>query len=99
MDGGRHEGRVEGDLPVPEVTARQERTMRRSTGVLGAAAVACGALLAWLAASGWLTAPVQAQDKPAASGKLDRTVLPVPEPKTEAITEIDARKAKAPPRF
>lgn len=30
---------------------------------------------------------------------LDRTVLPIPEPKFPPITEIDARKAKAPPRF
>jgi arylsulfatase A-like enzyme len=29
----------------------------------------------------------------------DRTVLPLPEPKYEAITELDARKAKAPPAF
>ncbi len=31
--------------------------------------------------------------------KLDRTVLPIPEPKREAITTFDARKATAPPRF
>ena len=30
---------------------------------------------------------------------LDRTVLPIPAPKRPAITELDARKAKAPPRF
>ena len=30
---------------------------------------------------------------------LDRTVLPVPEPEPAPITELDARKAKAPPRF
>jgi arylsulfatase len=29
----------------------------------------------------------------------DRTVLPVPEPAVEAITTLDAREAKAPPRF
>ena len=29
---------------------------------------------------------------------LDRTVLPVPDPVYEPITELDARKAKAPPR-
>jgi arylsulfatase A-like enzyme len=34
-----------------------------------------------------------------AADKLDRTVLPVPEPKLKPITELDARKAKAPPRF
>jgi arylsulfatase len=30
---------------------------------------------------------------------LDRTVLPIPEPTPPTITELDARKAKAPPRF
>ncbi len=32
-------------------------------------------------------------------GGLDRTVLPIPEPKRPLYGEIDARKAKAPPRF
>jgi arylsulfatase A-like enzyme len=31
--------------------------------------------------------------------KLDRTVLPIPEPKRVPITTLDARNAKAPPRF
>src|SRR5262245_2449899 len=34
-----------------------------------------------------------------AAGDLDRTVLPVPEPAPTTITEPDARKATAPPRF
>src|SRR5687768_10582873 len=34
-----------------------------------------------------------------AQGNLDRTVLPIPEPKVTPITELDAREAKAPPRF
>ena len=34
-----------------------------------------------------------------AADKLDRTVLPIPEPKRPPITEFDARKATAPPRF
>jgi len=33
------------------------------------------------------------------SDGLDRTVLPIPEPKPALSTELDARKAKAPPRF
>jgi arylsulfatase A-like enzyme len=37
---------------------------------------------------------VSAQDAP-----LDRTVLPIAEPKYPHITELDARKVKAPPRF
>ena len=31
--------------------------------------------------------------------KIDRTVLPIPEPKRAPITTLDARNAKAPPRF
>ncbi|MCE9554137.1 MAG: arylsulfatase [Planctomycetes bacterium] len=33
------------------------------------------------------------------SDALDRTVLPIPEPKVAPITVLDARNAKAPPRF
>lgn len=35
----------------------------------------------------------------AAAQTPDRTVLPIPEPKYPPITELDAHKAKAPPRF
>ena len=35
----------------------------------------------------------------AQDGPLDRTVLPIPEPNYRHITELDARNAKAPPRF
>ena len=38
-------------------------------------------------------------EAPAAADDLDRTVLPIPEPKQPSITELDARNAKAPPRF
>src|SRR5690242_9063481 len=34
-----------------------------------------------------------------AAQQIDRTVLPVPEPKPPTITELDARNAKAPPAF
>jgi arylsulfatase len=34
-----------------------------------------------------------------ARGDLDRTLLPIPEPKVTPITELDARNAKSPPRF
>ncbi|MGZ8175746.1 arylsulfatase [Methylobacter sp.] len=33
------------------------------------------------------------------SARIDRTVLPISEPKHAPITELDVRKAKAPPRF
>ena len=35
----------------------------------------------------------------AQNAPLDRTVLPIPEPSYPHITELDARNAKAPPRF
>ena len=41
------------------------------------------------------TIPIPAQ----AADKLDRTVLPIPEPSYPPITELDARKATPPPRF
>src|SRR4029077_9254326 len=45
-----------------------------------------------VAASSLLPAPMMAQ-------QINRTVLPVPEPQPPTITELDARNAKAPPRF
>jgi arylsulfatase len=36
---------------------------------------------------------------PASAQPLDRTILPIPEPQNPPITEQDARKATAPPRF
>lgn len=67
------------------------------------AVLALGGLLGWIAASGTfqndrlMAAQAKADDK--AGDKLDRTILPIPEPKLAPITELDARKAKAPPRF
>jgi arylsulfatase len=48
--------------------------------------------------------PAVAQQKtalpnPPAAGKLDRSVLPIAEPKYPPITELDARKVNPPPRF
>ena len=45
------------------------------------------------------TLPADAQSNPEATGQLDRTVLPIAEPKPAPITTLDARDAKAPPRF
>ena len=50
-------------------------------------AVATAAIVAVLAPALWAQAP------------LDRTVLPIPEPSYPTVTELDARNAKAPPRF
>jgi arylsulfatase len=72
------------------------RTILTTTAVLAA-----GALLGWLAASGRLNEGLAQDKKPAeaTSGAIDRTVLPIKEPKYPPLTELDARKAKAPPRF
>src|ERR1700675_3207186 len=43
--------------------------------------------------------PTEKPTAQAAPPKIDRTVLPIPEPKYPLITELDARNAKAPPRF
>ncbi|MBA4064257.1 MAG: arylsulfatase [Isosphaera sp.] len=77
--------------------------MRRSRWILPAAALAAVAL-GYAAVAHWPAAPAGAQDKAAAGDgaapdQLDRTVLPIPQPKRDPITEIDARKVKVPPRF
>ena len=63
--------------------------MRRNTRLV----VLSVMLLGLSAAVSTVSIPAQAADK------LDRTVLPIVEPKRPAITEFDARKATAPPRF
>jgi len=47
----------------------------------------------------WLAFPPLAAPAQTAAASLDRSVLPIPEPKLEPITTLDARDAKAPPRF
>ncbi len=55
------------------------------------AVILCGALT--------LPPSYAAPTKSSAEPKLDRTILPIPEPSYPKITELDARKAKAPARF
>lgn len=56
-------------------------------------------LLGLLAATGQLTGAGAAEGAKPAPYKLDRTILPIPEPVIPHSTVFDARKAKAPPRF
>jgi arylsulfatase len=67
------------------------------------AVVAVGALLGYGAGSINLRSvhPAQAKDEAEKTTPqaLDRTVLPIPEPKRDSITTLDARNAKAPPQF
>ncbi len=64
---------------------------------------ALGAGLGWFVASGYLVNFIHAKGEMnganRSSDQLDRTVLPIPEPKLTPITTLDARNAKAPPRF
>ena len=66
--------------------------MRRNTII-----AAFGITLAAVAAHG--QAPTETSKSADGGVKLDRTVLPIPEPKLAPITALDARDAKAPPRF
>jgi arylsulfatase A-like enzyme len=66
--------------------------------------LAAGALLGYGAATTpWASAQYnplyQARSGPPAAGPSDRTVLPIPEPQYPHSTVLDARNAKAPPRF
>ena len=77
--------------------------MFRSTNLLTLAAIALGALFGYVVASDRFSPNQRVQagekaEKPV-SDALDRTVLPIPEPKRAPITELDVRKAKAPPQF
>jgi arylsulfatase len=57
-------------------------------------------LCGWLAAGGpFPPKPSASAPEKAATDSLDRTVLPIPEPKRPPIAELDVRKATAPPRF
>ncbi len=55
--------------------------------------------LGWLAGGGRLPSVDAAEEPKGAGVQLDRTVLPIPEPKVAPITTLDARNAKAPARF
>lgn len=62
-------------------------------------ALSISSVLAWLAASGLFPANASSEEPVVTPKRADRTVLPIAEPPIVPITEIDARKAKAPPRF
>ena len=60
---------------------------------------AAGIALAICALSGCAKPQEQEAAKPAPSGELDRTSLPIAEPDPPKYKELDARNTKAPPRF
>ncbi|MGE5362275.1 MAG: arylsulfatase [Bacteroidales bacterium] len=62
------------------------------------AAAAAAAVVFTLACSG-SPAPETAKATARPAGDIDRMVLPIPEPTYPPVTELDARKATAPPRF
>ena len=66
------------------------------------AVLGLGMTLGYLSAIGLFSSSgVQADDQTTAAGgrSLDRTTLPIPEPIIPHSTILDARNAKAPPRF
>lgn len=96
-------------MPIAAIELRQERptAQRRARAIAAGAAILChcaapsgqsagppSPVLAELGA-GTLAASLEN----AGGARLDRTVLPIPEPKRTPVTELDVRKAKAPPRF
>ncbi|HEX6811993.1 MAG TPA: arylsulfatase [Planctomycetota bacterium] len=58
-------------------------------------------LIALTACSGWIAAACASgvSSPQQTAGAIDRTVLPIAEPTVAPSTELDARNAKAPPRF
>jgi arylsulfatase len=72
------------------------RTLKRVTNLPAAAILALFTILLGIFANQKV---VLADDKTAAPYTIDRTVLPIPEPKYPAITEMDARNATPPARF
>src|SRR5689334_16579013 len=81
-------------------------SMMRAEKLLAPAWIGLGSLLGcWAATAGAATDPGAPTTQQKASGEraapagLDRSVLPIPEPKYPPITQLDARQAKAPPRF
>jgi len=56
-------------------------------------------ILAFLVVAIQCQSQYQEDNSVALDGKIDRTVLPIKEPTYPVITELDARNAKAPPRF
>jgi len=73
--------------------------MRKVRGVSVLALIGASSLLGWLTASDRLPLNFAALASQAPADELDRTVLPIPEPKHPPITVLDVRNAKAPPRF
>lgn len=89
-------------LPVDTSFSRTVKLMTRNsiyaTVLLGLIAV----LVGWLTAVTLDDSPAFGQDKSIVNAtfeQLDRTILPIPEPKLTPITILDARETKAPARF
>ncbi len=74
--------------------------MRSAANLSVPVAMGMGVLFAWMPAGGSVSQKAEANaTQQAATDGLDRTVLPIPEPKDPPIDILDVRDAKAPPRF
>jgi len=86
--------------PFSSIVRRNETVMKIVAIRPVPALIGTCVVLGWMAAFGlfWESSAVSAV-RPEDSENLDRTVLPIPEPKHAPITTLDARNAKAPLRF
>jgi arylsulfatase len=73
--------------------------MLRNTRLLAVAVLGLGLALGYAAATGQLPNVLAQEKKAGEPYKIDRTSLPIAEPKIPHSTVLDARDAKAPPRF
>jgi arylsulfatase len=86
-------------LPSDHERLGEEASVRDVTTRSVLAVIGMGAVFGWMAARGLPLGPTASAARQPAPDRLDRTVLPIREPQPPAITELDVRKAKAPPRF
>src|SRR5262245_19148923 len=95
---------------MPHTSGELNMSKLTRTWIAAVLVVAAAGFIGWLAGTGRLTPAASAQYNPVvrvsaevpaagAANKFDRTVLPIPEPNYPHSTVLDARDAKAPPRF
>ena len=85
---------------IPSTTHNAQTNRKTAPFRQGLALIALGLGIAIALSHGAVAAEVTGSaTNQGTPDKLDRTVLPVPEPKPPVITELDARKATPPPRF
>jgi arylsulfatase len=82
-------------MDVPSQNVHGGRVIKRVSPLFSALSIAFTIVLAGCGGS----SPSTSAPAGTAAGALDRTVLPIPEPKRQTYKELDARNAKAPARW